>query len=71
MSSLLQTIGAIQSATLKARDRLSDNTITTRAEAGRAQVVRVTFDGKGKSTVTPVSEWMPAADAAAHLDAMR
>ena len=71
MNSLLQTIGAIQSATIKARERLGDNAISTRTEAGRVQVVRVTFDAKGKSTIAPVSEFLPAADAVAHLDAMQ
>lgn len=51
-------IRTIQSATLVARARLADNTIGTRTENGRMQVVRVTYDTAGRSTIVPASDWM-------------
>lgn len=51
-------IRTIQAATLAARARLADNTIGTRTQAGRMQVVRVTYDAAGRSTTVPASDWM-------------
>jgi hypothetical protein len=60
----------LQAATLAARQRTGDKTIATRAEAGRVQVVRVTYDATGKSTVEPLVAPMPTADAISYLRAM-
>lgn len=64
---IMQTMRAIQSATVAARCRLNDQTIGTRVDNGRVQVVRVVYDGSGNSDVTPVSEWMPVSEAAAYI----
>ena len=63
-------LAALRIATLDARVRMQDNTIGTRVEAGKLQLVRVTYDGRGVSTVAPFSDWMPMADAVAALNAL-
>ena len=63
-------LAALRIATLDARVRLQDNTIGTRAEAGELQLIRVTYDRRGVSTVVPFSNWMPMADAVAALNAL-
>lgn len=66
----LQLMAALQKATAAARERTADKTISTQTKDGKVQVTRVTYDAKGKSTVSPVSEWLDAADAVAYLDRM-
>ena len=61
---------ALRNATLDARVRMQDNTIGTRVEAGKLQLIRVTYDRRGVSTVAPFSGWMPMADAVAALNAL-
>lgn len=58
MQAIFQQLREVQSATLAARTRLNDKTIGTQAKAGKLQVVRVTYNAKGRSTVTPVSDFM-------------
>ena len=41
------------------RQLTQDQTFGSRVNCGKAQLVRVTYDAKGKSTVTPCSEWVP------------
>lgn len=48
---------SLQVATVAARERLGDPSIATRVKRGNYQVVRVTFDATGKSTVSPVTTW--------------
>lgn len=67
---MIQALAAIQKATLAARKRTGDRSIGTRVKSGRLQVVRVTYDGKGKATVTPCSEWMAADQLVAVIDAL-
>ena len=66
----MSILAEIRNATLDARVRMRDNTIGTRAEAGKLQIIRVTYSGSGISTIVPASEWMPAADVIAALNAM-
>jgi len=61
----------IQAATLSARTRLSDAAIGTQAEAGKIQVVRVTYPKGSKGVVEPISAWMPVAEVAAYLGSMQ
>lgn len=61
MNALL-AIQQIQSATLSARQRKGDASISTRTEAGKVQIVRVEMLPNGDSRVTPLSAWMPVAD---------
>ena len=49
-----QLMGRIQRATLDARARTGDPTIGTTLYQGKAQIVRVVYNDKGTSTVTPV-----------------
>lgn len=60
----------LQQATLAARLRLNDKTIGTRVHSGTVQVIRVTYNARGISTVTPVSAYLPVAGAVAFLDQM-
>lgn len=65
----MHSILEIQRATTDARKRLGDNTIGTRLEAGRVQVVRVTYPD-GDAEIEAVSDWMPLADVCGYLDKM-
>ena len=65
----METLIAIQAATIAARTRFADNAIATRAEAGRIQVVRVNYtDDKAKPI--PLSRWMPVSQVVSYLSAM-
>jgi len=55
---MFELLKKIQAATLAARERTGDKTIATQAKAGKTQIIRVTYDAKGKATITPVSDWM-------------
>lgn len=59
-------------ATVAARARTGDRTIGTRvAQGGAIQVVRVVYPKKGGyATVTPLSEYLPAREAIAFLNAL-
>lgn len=60
----------LQRATLDARKRLNDKSIGTHVQAGRLQIVRVTYNEKGRSTVTPVSGWLTMTEVIGALDAL-
>ena len=57
MHNLSMLLTSLQVATASARERLDDPSISTRVKQGNFQVVRVTFDPKGKSTITPITAW--------------
>lgn len=65
-----QALAQIQAATLAARTRTGDATIGTQVKAGKVQIVRVTYNAKGKSTVTPASDFLPIPEAVAALNAL-
>ena len=67
----MQAIFEIQAATNAARSRLNDGSLATRVEAGKIQVVRVTYPDGSKSVVTPVSDWMPIADVCQYLQTIQ
>lgn len=56
---MIEHLRPLQSATLAARTRLGDQTIGTHVSRGLYQIIRVTYDKSGKSTVTPFSAWLP------------
>lgn len=64
---MFKLLADIQRATLAARARTGDNSISTRVDKGRVQIVRVSFDVSGTSTIAPVSDWLPIADVPALL----
>lgn len=70
MADAFKLMREIQAATLAARARLNDQTVGTHLSKGRGQVIRVTYDAKGRSTVTPASEWMAPAQLPAALEAL-
>lgn len=51
----------IQLATVLARSKTGDKSISTRVEKGRLQIVRVTYppELKGESLVKVASRWLP------------
>lgn len=69
----MQTLFAIQRATLAARARLADESIGTRAGNGLVQVCRVTYPcGRPEvADVEPISDYMPAGQVPAYLDSMQ
>jgi hypothetical protein len=71
-STMFQTLIALQQATLAARKRTGDDAIGTQVEAGKVQVVRVTYpNGKRKPAhVEPLSGFLSAADAVAFVNAL-
>lgn len=68
---LINTIANIQKSTLNARNRTGDGTIGTRVEKGLFQVVRVTYNGAGKSTVSQVNNFSSADQTIKFLDSMQ
>lgn len=68
----MATLMDLRNATLSARRRTGDNAIGTQVEAGKVQVVRVTYpSGKGgKSVVTPLTRFLDPDDAIRALDAL-
>ena len=68
---MLAYLKQIQVATIEARTRLNDSRIATQAKAGKVQITRVTYDAKGKATVTPVSDWMAPEAMAGALAALQ
>lgn len=52
----------LQDATIAARKATGRNAISTRVKAGKFQIVEVTFDAKGTSTVKTLSDWASADD---------
>jgi hypothetical protein len=72
MSSFMQTMLAIQKATVGAKSRTGDQTLGTRVDKGRLQVVRVIKHTKGPGCdVLPVTEFLPIPDAIAYLESMQ
>lgn len=61
----------IQAATLAARERTGDKTIGTRVKQGRFQIVRVKYANGGKSTVTPLSDWLAGRQLVEALNALK
>jgi len=61
MSTWVITHGLAQLVDATNRARRIDPEISTTVKQGKFQVVRVKYDRKGKSTVTPVSAWMDIA----------
>lgn len=62
---------ALQKATTEARARLGDKTIGTQVKDGKVQVIRVTYDAKGKGSVSPVTDWLAADAAVSYLNGMQ
>jgi len=65
------TFGNLIAATSRARRRLNDPRIGTKAAKGLIRVVRVTYDARGRSTVEHLSEPLLLPDAIAFLDALQ
>ena len=70
MNTVAITMGDIRKATLLARQRTGCNGIGTQVKQGRLQVVNVTFpvERKGRSTVTPLSDYLAPVDALQFLN---
>ena len=62
---------SIQVATLAARKRTGDDSISTRVNQGRFQIVSVTYAKRGKSTVNEMSEWLVGSDLIDALNALK
>jgi len=65
---MTQKLSDMLRALRDARARTGDRSIATRVKRGAFQVVRVTHDARGRSTVAPVSEY---GDAASTAEALR
>ena len=59
---MLMTMKKMQAATMAARLATGRSAISTRVKAGKFQIVEVTFDAKGTSTVKTLSDWASADD---------
>lgn len=57
----------IHAATRVAQKRTQDFSISVRVNVGRYQIVRATYDAKGKSTISPVTDWLDGEAAIAEL----
>lgn len=67
---MTQTLFQLQSATIAARKATGNDAISTRVKAGKFQIVEVTFDAKGTSTVKALSDWASADDTISALRRM-
>jgi len=52
------------------RELTQDASYGSRVENGRMQLVRVTFDERGKSQIEECSEWMPVGEWLAFMDSI-
>lgn len=68
----MATLMDLRNATISARQRTRDNTISTRVERGKVQVVRVFYPaGKpDESVVEPVTDFVFLVDAIEALNAL-
>lgn len=66
----MQDIIKLQSATLAARTRTGDKTISTSANKGLVRVERVTYNPRGIATISPLSADLPMAKAVEFLNAI-
>jgi hypothetical protein len=68
----MATMMDLRNATLSARQRTNDNSISTRVEAGRVQIVRVTYppEKRGRSVVTPVTAFVSPDEAVQALKSL-
>lgn len=57
------TFGDLRRATLAARERTGDKAIGTSVKQGLIRVERITYAKSGVSTVTALSDYLPAARA--------
>ncbi|MGE4243698.1 hypothetical protein [Ramlibacter sp.] len=65
-----ELLAPLQQATLAARKRTADAAIGTRVEAGRFQVVRVTYPDGKNGHVEPLSGWLTMPKAVDHLNSL-
>lgn len=56
-------LNELRTATIDARTRTGDGSISTRVSRGRFQVVRVTYRKSGVSDVAELSDWLSIGDA--------
>lgn len=63
----LQTMIDLQSATLDARKRLNDQSISVQAKNGAVRIARVRYHANGKSVVTPITGMMTPDEACEFL----
>ena len=63
----------LRQATLAARVRTNDQSISTRVEAGKVQVVRVHYPAGDpeRTVVTPITDFLPPEAAVRALEALR
>jgi hypothetical protein len=66
----METLLKIQTATRAARARTGDRSIGTCVKAGKFDVVRVTYNKRGTSTVTPVASGLTVDGTIAALNAL-
>lgn len=66
-------IGDIQRATVGARSRTGDNSISTRVSKWRFQIVRVEYPAgsRGRSVVAPCSGWLSPDELIGELESMK
>lgn len=65
----METILKVGSAISALRGRTQDKTFGSRVDAGKFQLVKTVYGAKGKSQVTELSTWMPAAEFIAFVNA--
>jgi hypothetical protein len=66
----LSILNEVRKATLSARERTSDGSISTRTSKGKMQIGKSSFDKKGVSSFSPISDWVSLEDAVKFLDAI-
>ena len=72
MLKLPPSVFACQKATLAARARTGQKSIGTQVnEHGRIRVVHTTYNAKGSSTITPLTDWSTSDEAIAFLNQMK
>lgn len=65
---MFRIMNEIKKSTLALRARTGDDTLGTQVESGKIQLVSVTYDGTGVSTVAPKSEWVLVSDAVSMIE---
>ncbi len=67
---VMKIMAQFRTALTVAQEHTGDRSLSTNVKQGKIQICRVTYDKKGKSTVTPVTDYLPFDEALDYLNGM-
>lgn len=69
-NNIMATMMQFRAAVTEAQSRTGDKSISTAVKNGKVQVCSVVFDSKGKSAVTPMSDFLGFDEALAYVNGL-